>query len=249
MNRQHNYTKEDIDFIRKNINAMSFRKMAEAFSEKYNFVFNISSIQKVAQRNGIKKSIRIYENGVDRRIRFDDISEKKEKFIKENFRNCKTFEELANLYERKFGVQCSRESMNMICRDKYGLSHENTGQFSKKGRSVRKALNSESIGSGYKTCVKATEKELPNGVSSNWVQKSRFIYEQKYGKIPKGCIIIHLDGNTENFDIKNLYCISRKVAGIFAQNNWWKLQKDLKILAIKWCELNFRLQTNQKANS
>jgi hypothetical protein len=41
------------------------------------------------------------------------------------------------------------------------------------------------------------------------VRRPKFIYEKVYGKIPKGDIIYHKDGNKDNDDIRNLICISR----------------------------------------
>jgi hypothetical protein len=41
------------------------------------------------------------------------------------------------------------------------------------------------------------------------VRRPRKIYEDAYGKIPKGYIIFHLDGNRYNDDPKNLIAISR----------------------------------------
>lgn len=41
-----------------------------------------------------------------------------------------------------------------------------------------------------------------------WHEKQRYIYEQHYGKIPKGHKVIFLDGNYRNFDIDNLKLVS-----------------------------------------
>jgi hypothetical protein len=43
-----------------------------------------------------------------------------------------------------------------------------------------------------------------------WEQKHRVVWEQHYGKIPKGCNIQFQDGNRQNCDIENLYMISRE---------------------------------------
>lgn len=45
-------------------------------------------------------------------------------------------------------------------------------------------------------------------LNKNWVLKHRYIYEQHYGKIPKNCKIIFLDGNRSNLNISNLKMIS-----------------------------------------
>ena len=41
------------------------------------------------------------------------------------------------------------------------------------------------------------------------VRRPKHIYEQHYGKIPKGYIIYHIDGNKDNDDINNLEVITR----------------------------------------
>lgn len=43
-----------------------------------------------------------------------------------------------------------------------------------------------------------------------FVLKHRWLWEQKYGKIPKDKIIIFLDGNKQNLDLDNLALINRK---------------------------------------
>ena len=43
-----------------------------------------------------------------------------------------------------------------------------------------------------------------------YVHKHRLIYEQHFGKIPKGMIVIFADGNSANFEPSNLKCISRQ---------------------------------------
>jgi len=42
-----------------------------------------------------------------------------------------------------------------------------------------------------------------------WKFKHRLVWEQHYGKIPDGCIVVFRDGNKMNTDIKNLAMISR----------------------------------------
>ena len=50
--------------------------------------------------------------------------------------------------------------------------------------------------------IKVTEKQ--------WVYKQRYVYEQNYGKIPKGYKVIFLNGDKNDFDPKNLAIAPRK---------------------------------------
>lgn len=45
-------------------------------------------------------------------------------------------------------------------------------------------------------------------LQKNWMSKSRYIYEQAHGKIPKGHKVIFADGNNRNFDLDNLILVS-----------------------------------------
>ena len=45
----------------------------------------------------------------------------------------------------------------------------------------------------------------------NWRQKHRLLWEQNFGEIPEGYLVIFKDGNRRNFNIDNLACISKQV--------------------------------------
>lgn len=49
--------------------------------------------------------------------------------------------------------------------------------------------------------------------SANWIEAGRYTWEQHYGPIPKGKIVIFLDNNPENYaDINNLKVVSQRQA-------------------------------------
>lgn len=54
--------------------------------------------------------------------------------------------------------------------------------------------------------------------------------------VPDGHIIVHLDKDRTNDDIKNLYCVSRKVNFMLSKNRWHTTDPQLTLAAIKWCE-------------
>ena len=69
-----------------------------------------------------------------------------------------------------------------------------------------------------------TELELPDGYiwvkindipkakkAVNWRQKHRFLWEQNFGEIPDGYLVIFKDGNKRNFNLDNLACVSKQV--------------------------------------
>lgn len=42
----------------------------------------------------------------------------------------------------------------------------------------------------------------------DWKYKHHIVWEEHYGKVPKGCNIIFLDGNKQNVNIDNLACVT-----------------------------------------
>ena len=63
--------------------------------------------------------------------------------------------------------------------------------------------------------------------NDNWEYKHRWIYEQHYGKIPKGHNIIFLDGNKQNFNIDNLKAVSKAEDLIMNHNKFFTEDRDI----------------------
>ena len=63
--------------------------------------------------------------------------------------------------------------------------------------------------------------------NNNWIKKHRYLYEQAYGKIPKGHKVIFADGNNRNFDLDNLVLITDAEGLIMNRNKLFKKDKDL----------------------
>lgn len=59
------------------------------------------------------------------------------------------------------------------------------------------------------------------------VLKQRYIYSQKYGKIPPNHTICFKDGNKQNFDIDNLECVSREE--LMTRNTIHRYPKNLQL--------------------
>lgn len=66
----------------------------------------------------------------------------------------------------------------------------------------------------------------------NWVAKSRYVYEQAHGKIPKGHKVIFADGNNRNFDLNNLVLVSNAEELILNQKKLIKTDSDLTKIGV-----------------
>ena len=72
------------------------------------------------------------------------------------------------------------------------------------------------------------------------------IYEDHYGPVQNGKIVVFLDRNPENFDINNLYCVDRKILVRMNQNSWFTHDRDHTLTAIKWCELFYAMKDKSR---
>lgn len=99
-------------------------------------------------------------------------------------------------------------------KDKKGVSFGGEATWFKKGQAPvnHRPIGSERITKDGYTLIKTGEPD-------EWKLKHRIIYEQHYGSIPKGHVIIFADSNRQNFNIENLICVSRKKLKTMNQNN------------------------------
>lgn len=71
----------------------------------------------------------------------------------------------------------------------------------------------------------------------DWTKYQRYVYEQAYGKIPKGYVVVFLDGNNRNFELTNLMAVPKQYV---LYMNTFDMRTDcpeLTKVAVKWCEL------------
>lgn len=82
-------------------------------------------------------------------------------------------------------------------------------------------------------CIKVDE--------NTWKRKHVYIYEQVHGSIPKGSCIIFLDGDRENFDIDNLYLLTKKEFLYLISRDLLFNNRELNLAAINLCKLQNKI--------
>jgi hypothetical protein len=148
---------------------------------------------------------------------------------------------LADEFNRVFNDKRSPGALRNIC-IKNGILSEKTGYVKgqipwnkgKKGVSVSPATqfkkgntpkNTQPVGTecchdGY-IYVKISE---PN----QWLQKNWLVWEEAHGPVPKGQVVIFVDGDARNFAIDNLKLISRAELLQLNRNKYGQVPKLLK---------------------
>lgn len=177
-------------------------------------------------------------------------SEEEDNFLIDNVKGI-SLKELREQFNKKFGYNLS-ESAIANRKNKLGLSSGiKGGQFQKgsvpfnKGKKQKDYMSKEAINKTKNTRFKkgniphnhrplGSERTTIEGYievkvaePNKWKTKAVVIYEEKYGKIPKGHKVIYLDGNRQNLDVSNLKVISSAEELIMNSNNLRYSNKEL----------------------
>lgn len=183
-------------------------------------------------------------------------------FLRNNVKNT-SLKQLTDSFNKRFGTSLTEQAISMQ-KVKYGLkSGKAGGQFEKghipsnKGKKMSKEQYGICKSTMFKPCSKpkntdpiGAEKMLSDGYiwvkvddkpkvpkTVNWKQKHRIIWEQSYGSIPEGHMIIFLDGNHENFDIDNLAMITKAENLIMNRKGLFKPDKDITKSGVQLAKL------------
>lgn len=176
-------------------------------------------------------------------------SKKEDEFLINNVRGI-TLKELTNRFNKKFNLNITESSIANR-KVKLGIKSGIVGGRFEKGQ-VSWNKGKKMSYDQYKKCVATmfrkgnipanaraigSERIDKNGYilikiqdghkNKNWIRKHRYLYEQAYGKIPKGHKVIFADGNNRNFDLDNLVLISNAEGLIMNRNKLFKKNKDL----------------------
>ena len=122
-----------------------------------------------------------------------------------------------------------------------GLTKANVTSF-KKGQKPHnyKPLGSERITKDGYCEIKVSD------TGRRWRPKHVLIYEKHHGKVPKGSAVIFLDGDKRNFDIDNLYLVTRSQLAMLNKNSLIQKDADLTKTAINVVGLMKKISAMEK---
>lgn len=231
-NKPRKFTEEEIKFIKDNAYGLTVFELMELFSARF------QPVTEKQMRNFLsRKRIHLGRKTI--------YKEEHLEFIKKYFCNEKhTLNETIAEFQRLWpALDMSVNKMVSI------LNHRN----------LRNGMNGRIAESQFKKgCVPYNT--LKEGQKSKWgklnvvkhngVQKTqaRANWEDKYGEIPKGYGVIHIDGNKENDDVSNLTLIDAKERGKMIYN---KLTDDVETneMIIARVKLESALERKMNENS
>lgn len=122
-------------------------------------------------------------------------------FIRDNVAGI-SVAELRDKFNDRFNLNRSFASIK-AAKTRLGLSNGRDTHF-KEGVSYDREklpIGSETCSHGYWFIKRA---------NNLWILKHRYLWEQANGPVPEGSVIIFGDGNSLNFDLDNLLCVTRQ---------------------------------------
>lgn len=102
-------------------------------------------------------------------------------------------------------------------------------------------LGTERESGGYMQ-VKVSEKR--NDSKKNWRLKHHLIYEKEIGLIPKGWVVIFIDGDRHNFDPTNLMAVPKRAVSVF--NKKYGFTQDREQDKTNWLLARLEAETNYR---
>lgn len=145
-------------------------------------------------------------------------------YIETIYKGKSTFE-ITDLINKKFDKDIKREQVRNYLKD-----HKMPTGFRNKW--INQEIKYEKV--IYKGNTKQTSILNEFG---KYESKQKYIYRRHYGSIPKGCVIVFLDNNRENFDINNLMAVPKKIIPVMNFNHLFFDDKELNKTSFVLAEL------------
>jgi len=232
MSNNHRYTPAQINFLKTNVKGRTYADLAIMFNKKFGTNLTDKKVSQVVfYHNLLKGASKV------RRYTPEEIA-----FIKKNVFG-RSHAELTVLFNERFSPPMTIDKMKSFLAN-HKLNTGRTGYFTKghvpfnKGRKGvcysgcevswfkkgQVSINYRPVGSeriniwGYA--------EIKVADPNKWKSKHSALWEEAHGKIPKGHIVIFLDGNKKNFALDNLMMLSRPEHAVMCHLNWYTNDAD-----------------------
>lgn len=172
-----------------------------------------------------------------------------ERWLIENYSEHESYYDMTNEFNAKFSTNRKREAIREQCTKRLKLNGMDNPTRYKKGNIKAQCP----IGTIRKTPTGSYIKVMDSQFTHQtgyaepyWLPIQKKVWIDHYSEVPENKMVIFLDCNRENLDIKNLYCIDRKISALIACNGWYSSNPEVTLTAIKWCELHYAIAERRK---
>lgn len=247
-------TDEQDAYLREIAEGRSVQQCTDLLNAKFGTTFRLGQIRSYKSNHGITSGLHPWDF-VDY-TQFKITTDEQDEYLHANYKGISN-EELTGMFNERFNANFTVSQIKRYkARNK--LDSGLTGQYEKGHTPINKGTKGMFNAGGNKTSFKkgsippnrvpiGTEKERADGYvwvkvrdekgNKNWVLKHVMVWEEVHGPVPKGNIVIFLDGDTHNFDIDNLKMISKATNARLNQNHLRYPDKDLTSMGITIAEV------------
>lgn len=160
-------------------------------------------------------------------------TEKELEFLKTH-RKSMDKNQLRTAFNKEFNTSLTAEGLAKVCRERKWYCELSLSELNSKELTLGRTTKQ---GRG-----RIAELVIRNG-EKVFIDRKRLVYEQANNcKLKQSQLIIFLDGNINNFEPSNLYCVDRKTNLMMCRNKWYTNSREHNLTAIKWCELFYALK-------
>ena len=224
------FSEEEQQFIRDNVKGRTVRELYKLYKKKYNNNITYTQLKNWKRNNNLKCEKRYAPPKL--------FTEEQEKYFFKILKN-KTTKELAVIMNNKYNCKFTPQQIKNYKKHHNLKSYNINGEW----RIGKKTINHKPVGSeiisyinGYKnTFIKVAE---PN----TWERKQHYMYKKYFGEIPKGCAIIFLNGNRDDFSKDNLGCVTMEEHKFMASNELYFNDIDLTKMGIDIARLKIKIK-------
>lgn len=245
-------TSEQERYIIAHWNEASCESLRKRFNEKFGTSYKTTAFHYHTKRLGLSKHIE------------HKYTAEQDAFLRENAGRM-TRKDLTDLFNEKYGACIREQAIEQRCFLR-GWGAMTDGKFKKgdvpwcKTKGGREEYvkmlaggNSASFRKGNVPhnvvdigTIRLWGHELKIKTDDGWKNRLRHMWEQKYGDIPEGYVVISVDGDKYTDDIRKLRLVSNKVLTMLISNGWNDKGEIIVDTGITWFELRNALEEGGK---
>lgn len=259
----YKYSDDEIQFVKDHAEGMFNDDLAELFNKNFKVTHMTESKMKSFKANHkIKSNLKRRRKTPSKKL----FSEDQVEFIKCNVKGIGN-KELTQKLNKHFGSDYSVQQVRSL-KKRMNLRSGLTGHFNEGHIPVNKGTKGMFNVGGNRTSFKKgfvphnyqpvgtvrvnTDGYVDVKVSDygppqkRWRGKHRVIWEEEYGEIPEGHLIIFLDGDKQNLELDNLKLINRQQLQALNRNGWKFDDKELTETGLLLANLSISMHAKLK---
>ncbi|MCL2215260.1 MAG: HNH endonuclease [Treponema sp.] len=258
--KQHKYTPEQIQFIKKNVRGRTYAELTILFNNCFGASITGASVKWIVFRYGLLEGKLKYNT--------HKYTPEQIKFLQKNIKD-RSFADITKLFNDHFNLNFPEKSIKTACtyrritndrdtRFKPGCVSHNKGMkgFNIPGSEKSwfknedvpwnwQPVGSERTNNGYIE-IKISDTLMPK--YKRWRAKHIVMWEEVHGKVPKGHVVVFLDTDRMNITLNNLLMIPRDVHGIMCNKKLYTDNIEETKANILMCKIKSKIGKLKRKN-